>query len=89
MSHSAFDACANLGLITDIIIIIIIIIIISLFSPRKTRVGKEKYKEVWSGKTSPGGPQRENRRAASIIIIIIIIIIKPYVSRIPRDLKKK
>ena len=44
----------------------------------------KKSRKVWSGKTSPGGPQRENCRAAirrwnaewiiTIIIIIIIII---------------
>ena len=50
----------------EFIIIIIIIIIIFFFYPRKNEGGK-KLRKVERGlkwKTSPGGPQRENRRAA-------------------------
>jgi len=48
------------------ITIIIIIIIIIILNPRKNE-GVKKLREVERGlkcKTSPGGPQRENRRAA-------------------------
>ena len=59
-----YDKFFNISLQIDVIIIIIIIIIIN---PRKNEGGKNKKntkKLVWSGKTSPGGPQRENRCAA-------------------------
>ena len=55
-----------LEFIIIIVIIIIIIIIIIIFYPRKNEGGK-KLRKVERGlkwKTSPGGPQRENRRAA-------------------------
>ena len=60
------ELCALLPAVVHSIIIIIIIILLLFFYPRKNEGGK-KIRKVERGlkwKTSPGGPQRENRRAA-------------------------
>ena len=60
------DLCHDDSTVNIVPCIIIIIIIIILLTLIKTKVGKNKKntKKFEVEKTSPAGPQRENRRAA-------------------------